>query len=502
MACPETTSIYTRPSLPSLLTEYGFEDKSSEDVRENKVKEKEKKRVPTVKKYPRKTESFDNSEVDAEAEKQKERDEYYVQMVRDLYKLRDYYYNEYSGMLSEKVAAQRRQIRERDLIRQKLTEKKEEEERRASHHVKKRLERHTLDTTPATVSVPKTDLYHIVGLEQKLRQQGKLKTVSDYNKFREEMQDPRTFNAQFHGGKFSESHKSPGSSVYTSTSQRDPGEIFSLAPDPGLAARLEANHARSLSRISENQEASRPGTRTETWAITQQYPSMFKSRRSIGAGHGARVKPDPQADLDKRFPKLEMPKLHCFTMNLAPKPPDPEEVRQQTELRAREKQRKRMLRTVTKMYQLAMSNAATSNRIMDEHENVDLMLNGPDLCDVIADHHWMEAYGLREIPQEYSGEFVEEQEVEESPWQQPALPEGQTEPDIAALEESKGSRRSSKRGSAHSQRSLPPVEEATKSQPLALTMTEIEDTCNIKEAKTLSTLWQNYLGAGKKPVDK
>ena len=49
-------------------------------------------------------------------------------MVNNLYKLRDYYYNEYSSMLADKVQKQRKAIRERDALAQMEREKKEEEE--------------------------------------------------------------------------------------------------------------------------------------------------------------------------------------------------------------------------------------------------------------------------------------------------------------------------------------------------------------------------------------
>ena len=52
---------------------------------------------------------------------------HYLKLVKDLYRLRDYYYNEYSNLLGEKVEKQRREIRERDSLRRTQQEKEEEE---------------------------------------------------------------------------------------------------------------------------------------------------------------------------------------------------------------------------------------------------------------------------------------------------------------------------------------------------------------------------------------
>lgn len=492
----KSTINYNQPSLPSLLTNYGFGNEDEENKKTDKDQNKEKQKE--LKKRKKKPSSFDDYEDEKALMRAQEKEEHYLKLVRDLYRLRDYYYNEYSNLLGEKVENQRREIRKRDTIRKIQLEKEEEEKRKASHTVKKRLERHTLDTTPATTNVPKTDLYHIVGLEDKLRKEGKLKTPSDYSKFREEMEHPHTFYKTFKVKKATDLLSYPSSVAdHTSNySQVDSQEhIFSMAPisiveEPGL---------RSLSRISESREPSRAGHRPEHWAITQQYPALYRQkRRSIQVARKSVV--DAQSDLDKRFPKLEMPKLHCFTMDLAKKPPDPEEVRQQAELRAKEKNRKKAIRTCTKMYQLAMSNAAVSNRILDQHEDMDMIINGPDLCDVIADHHWMTAYGLCEVePQEeeHTGEVIafEENQGVLSEMVESGLEVQSRRPSADSVKRSPKSENGSRPASATSKKALPEIE--PKPTPMPLTMTEITDKCNIMEAKTLSTLWNNYMRAGK-----
>ncbi|KAK3778922.1 hypothetical protein RRG08_013181 [Elysia crispata] len=496
----KSTVNYNQPSLPSLLTSYGFGDEADEEKR--KDKEERKRKQKELKKHKKKTSSFDDNEDEKALMRAQEKEDHYLKLVKDLYRLRDYYYNEYSNLLGEKVEKQRREIRERDSLRRTQQEKEEEEKRKASHSVKKRLERHTLDTTPSTVSVPKTDLYHIVGLEDKLRREGKLKTPSDYSKFREDMREPVTFYKTFKVKKATDLHSYPSSSAehasnYSHAESQE--NIFSMIP----TCVVEEPGQRSLSRISESREPSRAGLRPDHWAITQQYPAVYRQkRRSVQARKKSLV--DTQSDLDKRFPKLEMPKLHCFTMDLAKKPPDPEEVRQEAELRAREKQRKKAIRTYTKMYQLAMSNAAVSNRILDQHEDMDMIINGPDLCDVIADHHWMTAYGLREDePQEeeiYPGDVpsagVQQVDSPESDHNSRSVSEVQSRQHSAAsAHRSPKFQSGSRQTSATSKKALPEIE--AKSAPLPLTMTEITEKCSIMEAKTLSTLWNNYLRSGK-----
>ena len=60
-------------------------------------------------------------------------------MVKNLYKLRDYYYNEYSSLLTDKVEQQRKDIKERDEILKREREKKEEEQVYLSDKIKKNI---------------------------------------------------------------------------------------------------------------------------------------------------------------------------------------------------------------------------------------------------------------------------------------------------------------------------------------------------------------------------
>ncbi|KAK6985320.1 hypothetical protein BgiMline_014884 [Biomphalaria glabrata] len=458
--------LHRQPTLPHVLTEYGFQDLEAERLQ--KAKEKEKERRKAVKKHDES--NFDDYERERTLEKEKERDEQCLQLVKDIYKLRDYYYKEYNALLAAKVEKQREQIKANDAARSKLREEQEEKERQETHKVKKRLRRHTLDQKLPTFYVPKTDLYYIVGLEEKLRREGKLKTVMDYNKFRKEISEPETFYKHFKVQKHLDQTKYTSSlnehqSSYSCGESSD--SLYSLEP--------KVKHDdRPLGRISESQES----TRSDNWAVTQMYHSQSKQTKS---GSGVSSKAD---DIEKKFPKLDMPKLHCFTMDLNRKLPDPEEVRVDKDLKAKELHRKRMARTVTKMYQLAMSNAAVSARIMDQHEDLKMFLEGPSLSDVIADRHWLVAYGMNDL----------KEETPESSCPSPAPTQSRLQP----IQEAESSRDTS----------VQDVEECPGSQEMStvpdekkslvpLTMEEIRTNCTIKESKALSTLWHNYVQTGK-----
>merc|ERR1712098_978119 len=116
-------------------------------------------------------------------------------------------------------------------------------------------------------------------------------------------------------------------------------------------------------------------------------------------------------------------------------------------------------------------------------------MHGPDLCDVIADHHWMEAYGIREMPEDYAAEEQEylghnengeglqpsnEQELQELQ-QLPAIdtfhPDVHSQTEIKhEVSKSPKSRTSSRKSSAKSKRSTSTAELQA---PMPLTMNEI-----------------------------
>ncbi|CAG5115477.1 unnamed protein product [Candidula unifasciata] len=480
------SSNYKRSTLPYLLAEYGLE--STESFPRLTQQERAKTRARTAPlKQKQKSSSFLHFDEERARRKQTERDEHCLKLIQDMHRLRDYYYQVYTRRLAEKVEKQRKEIKEKDLQSREKRIKKEEEERRSSHRLKKRLEYHVAETSVSSDSVPKTDLYYIVGLEDKLVREGKLKTMDDLNKFRFEIEDPHVFYSTFKVTKSTGVKKMPGYSLdqISRDNQNRATDTQPLTAD-NLAEMASTGQAlRSLTRISEFRE-SKPDISSDSWAITQQY----QKRTSMSGLPTSRQKTLLQSDFDRRFPKVEMPKLHCFTMDLATKQPDPTEVQQKAELKAKQKQRKRLMRKIAKMYQLAMSNIATSARILSQHEDMDILFNGPALSDVIARQHWAEA----DISQA-SEQVGEAQDLGQS--QEVGLSQEVGQSEEVGLSQEVG--QSEEVGLPDHQMICHevdlPVEE--RNMALPLTMEEIQDNMKILESKSLSTFWTNYLGAGK-----
>ncbi|BFZ10180.1 hypothetical protein BsWGS_13219 [Bradybaena similaris] len=498
-------SNYHRSTLPHLLAEYGLDKESfTLHVRQE---DKGKPRAQTApRKQKKDLSSFMYADDERIRRRQTERDEYCLKLIQDMQRLRDYYYKEYTRRLAEKVEKQRREIREKDLQSQEKRMKKEEEERRSSHKLKKRLEYHVAETSASSTNLPKTDLYYIVGLEDKLVREGKLKTVNDVNRFRLEIKDPQVFYSTFKVNKHSDVKKSPGAPL-RQISGDDQTRTTGMQPltEDKLAEISHTGQAmRSLSRISEFRE-SKPDIFGESWAITQQY----KKRTSVAGLPSNRRKMFLQSELDRRFPKVEMPSLHCFTMDLATKPPDPVEVQQTAELRAKKKRRKTLMRKIAKMYQLAMSNVATSARILDQHEDMGMLFEGPILSDVIARKSWIDACKLQgsedadppddqSVCQEMIGPCETEHNFRDKSESQREESGSENDgADEVAFSETCAGGKSSATASGdftEESRSLPTEDRIP---PLPLTMEEILNKSKILESKSLSTLWANYMGAGK-----
>uniref|UniRef100_A0A0B6ZP99 Uncharacterized protein n=1 Tax=Arion vulgaris TaxID=1028688 RepID=A0A0B6ZP99_9EUPU len=513
------TPNYNQATLPHLLVEYGFEDQ--ETIKRTQKRNAEKDRVKAAKKTTKRFDEFMNADDEKFRKRQDEKDEYYLKLVQDLYRFRDYYYKLYTQRLAQKVKRQQKEIREKD-IQSREKREKQDKERNASYKMKKKLEYHMLDSSSAT-SFSKTDLYYIVRLEDKLLREGKLKTTADYNQFRLWIQDPHVFYTNFKVKKSSDLNKNQNSSLkHTSHPDQDNSADFVL---PLTTENLsEVHHSSHDLQSSKYTPERRESSRSGSWAVTQQYSAEHKQRTSMSGLPASRNKQEINSDLDKRFPKVEMPDLHCFNMDLTSKPPELDQVQPPAELKAKEVQRTRLMKRVAKMYQVAMSNVATSARILDRHEDMDMVFNGPDLCDVISANHWIEAYRLRNTEQtnqtdeqstcvdlleqsrqegtQGDGELVKfehddlsETDADKKQYVSYVVPH----PIISSEEHSFVSRTSetrdeSRNSSANSKKNL--SRENRMVLP-PLTIEEIRDKCNIVEAKSLSTFWMNYLAAGK-----
>ncbi|XP_076466690.1 uncharacterized protein LOC143297956 [Babylonia areolata] len=514
----------SRPTLPYLLTEYGMEDKEALPV---KKKEKEKKK--------KKRRSFGDDGRDKEREKQVE--ERQLQVLEDMKKLRDYYYDEYTTLLQNRVEQQRHDIRQHSRLQQNKLARQEELRKQERNRVIRKFERHELVSDNAFLEdLPKSDLFYITQLQDRLRREGTLKSQTDCDIFWERIQQPDIFYMYFKVPKsddptvrddFNENASSMGTSTWkgSASTLRSMGLHGDHSPPPAGPSK---GGPRALSRIAESRESSRPGTRTgHHWAITQQFPAQNREprdkRRSSFTGLKQPAAPPKSTylqDLEKRFPKLEMPKLHCFTMNLGPNTPDPEEVRQQMNLRELEKVRKNYTVQLTRMHQLAMANTAAARRILEMHDDMDFIINGAPLKDLISDQHFYSELPPRHPPRARGDRDRDREEggppSSSSPVQGRELEVNATLPSaleheeraVSSIHSSKGSSAKSGSGKSRGKKktgSTPrksvteelvqpsPVGPVGPVGPVPLSLSEVVDNTRIVEAKCLSTKWTNYM---------
>ncbi|KAL8595083.1 hypothetical protein ACOMHN_019121 [Nucella lapillus] len=513
-----------RPTLPYLLTEYGMEDKGAPPVRRKEKEKKKKKRM-----------SFgDDSGRDREKEKQIE--ERQLQVLEDMNKLRDYYYDEYSSLLQNKVDQQRHEIRQNTRMMQNKIAQQEETARQESHRVKRRLERNAfVSNSDFLEDLPKSDLFYITQLKDKLIKEGTLKSQTDFDIFWQRIQQPEIFYMYFKVPKsddpmYRDDFNENASSRAASTWKCSGSTVHQLDHSPAPLRSLPDAGPRALSRIAEARESSRPGTRLgQHWAITQQFPAQQREprekRRSSFTGlkqHVPHLKSTYLQDLEKRFPKrrfpkLEMPKLHCFTMNLGPNAPDPDEVRHQVSLRELEKNRKKYTYKLNKMHQLAMTNAAAASRILEMHEDMDFIINGAPLKDLISDQHFYSGLPAPQQAAEAPGPASSSplRRLLDPSEQYYALPSvlEQEEREVSTIPSHRSSKktgrssksRSSKKSTTSKRDGETPVKvepiplclsevvDNTHIVPIPLSLLEVVDNTRIIEAKCLSTLWTNYM---------
>ncbi|XP_070190104.1 DNA ligase 1-like isoform X2 [Littorina saxatilis] len=484
----------SRPTLPYLLTEYGMEDKDA-PVLKQKSKEKEKRK---------KKKSFGDDSL-RDKEKDRLQEERHLQIVEDMQKLRDFYYDEYSTLLQNKVDEQRHRIRHYDQALKNKIAQEEEKSRQETHQVKQRLDRHEFVSDDSFLhDIPKTDVYHIVQLQDKLIKDGTLKTQSDLANFWERIQQPDIFYMYFKVPK-SDDFARIEADYNDNASSKAASTLHSSQSNLSPAVLPKKEGARALSRITESRESSRPGTRLgQHWAITQQYPAQNRDRRrssftGLLKPMPVQAKPSFLQELEKRFPKLEMPKLHCFTMSLGPKPPHPDEVRHECRQRELEKNRKKYTYKLNKMHQLAMANTAAASRILEMHEDMDFIINGSPLEDLISDHHF------------YSGlpPADHQADVARGPSNSSPIEEGATRPLPSLLEQDEGGmtpgmlstmqknlRSGSSRMSKRSKKSSPkPPGPGKRLQTpiIPLSYHEVKNNDRLVSPKCISTLWTNYM---------
>ncbi|KAL3881643.1 hypothetical protein ACJMK2_028056 [Sinanodonta woodiana] len=475
-------------SLPHVLTEYGLEDKT---VRFQKRRKKKKR----------------NNKLSDESE---DEEAYRFQRSRRMEERFDEQVD-FVEEVQKKVERQRQKMK----LRQEAEQRKFEEFMRAEiekrHRPPKRLERKELTHDDGFIkNIQKSRVSKILALEAKMKNEGKLKTQTEIDNFWEDMKNPDIFNAYFTQPTMTDN--SSTITAMTGMTASNQSIVSNLA-----ASHQESHPPRSLSHISErHDEIPTPQTGRDKWAITQQFQHKHHSEATKHKRPtSAQIAKEAALDLEKRCPKLEMPPLWCFTMDLGEKPPDPEEIQRKVELKLREKNRKIFQRKLRKMHQLAMANSAAANRILERRGDLKV-LEGSTLRDV------RDAFcGVSNIAY-FNVDNEEEEEEAQGP--SPILPplrhspersqmvlavtydghddERQVSIDKQGSSASTNSRPTSKKLSRGSKRSHHKTPEALPAPPIPhkpspLTLNELEHTGKVMEAKCASTLWVNYMKSGK-----
>ncbi|XP_052087394.1 uncharacterized protein LOC127724468 isoform X3 [Mytilus californianus] len=463
-------------NLPSVLTDYGMED--------DKTKEKGRRKKKKIKSEK------ENDDMDGNTDKRKKKreenrrkivyrssSERYQQIMENQEDGGNFYSKKVSGLaLRVKTQSDSRS----QTPRTPRTPRQEEEETKKAqkNSVKKKLKRHELSTnTDFLKTVPKTEMAKIIELQDKLMKEGKLKTQAEVDRFWLDIKKPDVYSSYF---KPALQTQASGSGSATSSLNRSNLETHSTV------AALQDYPGRSLSQISERSSVPGLYKDTQDWAITQQFKHQH-SHTKVASPQKSR-----SSDLEKKFPKTQMPQLHCFTMDLGEKPPDPEQLAREAELKVKIKQRKRFLRKLHRMHQMAMANNAATNRILDKHGELSSFLEGNTLRDVLS---------ILPAPED---QYISEEDLRMPDSVYPAIPpprmsvsQGSSKPRSLVSRESRTSLAS--RGSFRKESSrrklgkeLPPPP-----PPIPLTLDEIRQKTRTIEPKCLSTNWINYMRNGR-----
>ncbi|KAK3585544.1 hypothetical protein CHS0354_022955 [Potamilus streckersoni] len=466
-------------SLPHVLTEYGLEDKT---VRFQKRRKKKKRNNKTS----------DESE-DEEAyrfQRSRRMEERYDEQV------------DFVEEVQKKVEKQRQKMK----LRQEAEQRKFEEFMRAEiekrHHAPKRLERKELTHDDGFIkNIKKSRVSKILALEAKMKNEGKLKTQTEIDNFWEDMKNPDIFNAYFTQPTMTDNSSTV--TAMTGMTASNQSIVSNLA-----ASHQESHPPRSLSHISErHDEIPTPQTGRDKWAITQQFQHKHHSEATKHKRPtSSQIAKEAALDLEKRCPKLEMPPLWCFTMDLGEKPPDPEEIQKKVELKLREKNRKIFQRKLRKMHQLAMANSAAANRILAKRGDLTRVLEGSTLRDVIAyfnvDNEEEETHSpspvlplLRPSSEKSQMVLAVTNEGHDDERHEVSIDKRGSSVSTVSRPTSKKLSRGSKRSHHKTPEALPPPTIPYKPSPL--TLNELEHTGKVMEAKCMSTLWVNYMRSGK-----
>lgn len=470
--------IHTKSTLPHILTKYGFEDKDHQQPKSIKRRKKKHEQM-------RVTETDDDDRDRRNAQEEKFRSQFGDTRQTGTY------YLEYLDSLENKVMQQHLKAKKERMEAERRTE----DEHQRNIFVR-RLERVQLTHDDSFMKdLPKTDIARIVALQDRMRKEGKLRNQSDVDKFWTDIRKPQMFYERF-----KVKMKDQGLEQFPQTGRENKcnnagkfeNDDDSYSDDDNVSDTDDLDMGlRSLSHIS---EASKD---QESWAITQKFQSSHgpKSSKERKKKYSMQVAKEAPLDIEKQCPKLIMPTLSCFHLKLGQEPPDFEARKRSSELKAREKERKKHHRKLVYMYQMAMANSAAANRLMVAHSDLTDILEGAALRDVIAvfdepyrrldDHRTADHSAVLQV---YPGV----DRMSEDNHGQPS-----TRHSSAGSRKLKQLSDAGSRPASKSQRKKKSAKKLEYTLPLPLSFEEVYTKEKTLEPSCTSSLWPNYMRVGK-----
>jgi len=324
-----------------------------------------------------------------EEEVRKERN---LQTLDDLEKLKKYYYQEYMEALRSKIDKQRQTIKRKEEV---LTKKilKREEKKIEDNKTNRRSRLQTFSRNGSFLrKIPKSHYYLIIGLEEQLRQQGKLKTQSDYDEFWDTIQRPEIYSAFFKD--LDQNRETPSLTIPSllddASTQKARGK-FGLLQNFQPMVQIQESTVED-DEITEGigdelslkpSSARKSLTSPKTGSQSPTTPSLPR-RGSIGSFARAAA-----AALDQKYPKMELPALACFSLDLGEQEKDPYEERLRQSIKKKSEGRKLFQKRVRTMFELAQTNAASTRRILANHDEVRKLGEGPTVRELSRWLNWL-----------------------------------------------------------------------------------------------------------------
>ncbi|KXJ16385.1 hypothetical protein AC249_AIPGENE10120 [Exaiptasia diaphana] len=421
-------------------------------------------------------------------EKKKSKKKLRDRVLEDLELLRDYYKRIYKRALNEKVASQHKEFKTRDaqaMARERRLREKEEQDK---HKVMIRLPKSkVLNDQSYKEGIQETVYHKIIKVEHQLRKQGYLSKVSEIKAFWDFILSPGNLARVLEKGKLSwedvQHHEKTYRTALESSENHDNKKWTTSDIDKLAAANARSKHwnrvrhtrprlftPSGLSDISSSQS----GRRLSPMASSKSKPP-------------AKSVPNSAMTLEQLFPKVEFPALAAYTLVFGEQEPDPEEIERELELERRETAKRDTRSKLLTMFSHALANRAATQRLMERNKKFSFnqLVGSTPVSELL--YHDMEPK-VKALPlttaalQAHDSEAKQEEDDDED--------KSSTSSGDSALRP-----RVTQEKSFITQQyeRLPPIE-------VPLSLQGLEETCSIKEAKGLSTLWVNPFSEPKKRI--